>query len=234
MKKTIIILLIIAICAYGMCYIDYFIFKKQDVFPRLAIKSYNKENNQIVYKSLFYKLYYCKEDKTKTIIGYGEKAPSCNKKIIIKEGYYYNPAGLVISEDVLYLLMHKNIYTLDMINNISNEVDLANAKYVSETYGSVNYKELIDEFGSSEDNNSSYQLVIFPKFKKIDGVYDWVYDEDSEEKYCLISDAKSEFSLYKEGYCTSKVIIKKLDSKWCKHAKNSTLAFKTEFNKVCK
>lgn len=226
-KKIFILLITLVIFVTILSYIDYFVVKTKNTFPKISYKVVNKEKKMITYNSLFYKVWYCTEDKTTVIGDYSDPEPTCSNEYSFVDGYYTNESGIKISQKNLLIMIEDNIYTREMID-IMTEIDVKNAVYVAESYEKTFYKNLDTKKSTVNGETKEYSLVLFPTFKKSNDTYKWVYDESNlEEYYCISENDKGEktFSKYTDGYCESKFNTLELSEKWCSLYKNSTLVY---------
>ena len=77
-----------------------------------------------------------------------------------------------------------------------------------------------------EDN----YVVVFPEFVKVEGKYDWHYEEEYTDRvYCMEDrDGVEYFTRYNNGSCGKSYFKLKLDDKWCGKYKDSTLVYKED------
>jgi hypothetical protein len=226
-KKIFLLLIILVIIVVIFSYIDYFIVKTKNTFPKVSIKVIDKEKNMITYNAIFYKVWYCTADKTIRMGDYGDPQPSCSDAYSFINGYYINASGTKIPQRDILIMTEKNIYTREMID-IMTETDVKNAVYVAENYEKTLYKVLDSKKGKIKGESKEHSLVLFPTFKKFKDTYKWVYDESNlEEYYCMSENDKGEktFSKYTDGYCENMFNTLNFDEKWCSLYKNSTLVY---------
>ena len=219
MKKAIIIVLVILVLIGSFIYFDYFNVKTNNTSPKISIKE-NLTDDQILYKAVFYKVWYCKTNKTYTIGSYSDTDAVCPINYEYIDGYYTNAEGVKISKRDLQLLTNDGIYTSEMIETMSDNTQVQDAVHVAYDYGIYKYKKIDKE---SEDN---HELIVFPKFEEVDGNYKWIYDE--EDLYCLKDDS---FAKY-DTKCGKFEKIK-MDNKWCESYKTSTLVYEDNIEKYC-
>ena len=229
MKKLvrILIILFILIAVFGAAaYIDYFMIKGKNTYPKLAIKK--KLNEDVtVYTALLYKVWYCKTNDTYTIGGYDDKDAICPHDYEYVDGYYTNSIGIKISKKDIEMLSTNDIYTTEMIDNLSSEESVKNALHVVEAYMSKQYKSVNKKSEEGED------LVVFPTFKldKNTKKYSWVYDlDDTANYYCL---SNKQVAKYDGEECGNFEKIK-MDKEWCQSYEKSTLIYKNKIEDYCK
>lgn len=226
-KKMFLLLITLVIVVVIFSYLDYFLVKTKNTFPKVSIKVNDKDKNMVTYNAIFYKVWYCTKDKTTRIGDYGDPEPSCSDSYSFVDGYFTNSFGTKISQKDLLIMIDKNIYTRDMID-IMNETDVKNAIYVAEAYEKTLYKVLDSKKGKINGESKEYSVVLFPVFKKLNDTYKWTYDENNlEEYYCMSENDKGEktFSKYADGYCENMFNTLNFDEKWCSLYKNSTLVY---------
>ena len=224
--KILTIIFIVVFSIFCVAYLDFFIAKSRNTTPKLAIKKEINEN-LVVYNALLYKVWYCKTNDTITLGDYKDVDAVCPNKYTYENGFYKNSLGLSISEKDMTLI--SEIYTSEMIENMSSKSELEDAVYVAVNYGKTLYKKL-KEYNSYVKSPDDNYIVVFKNYKQNEkGKYEWVYDEDV--KYCLNS--KKEVALYEDTECGEYNKIK-LDDKWCKLYTNSTLVYKDNIGTLCK
>ncbi len=225
LNKIIIIVIIVIILISILIYFDYFIAKTRVSAPKISIKK-RLDENSYVYKSVFYKVWYCESNKTYTFGDYNDKDAICPKNYKYVEGYYTNEAGVKISKRDLQLLTNDGIYTSEMIENMTSEKLVEEAVSVAFNYGKYKYKK------TSDKTEDGYTLVLLPDFKEDKGNYKWIYDE--EKKYCLKEEnGITSLATYAENVCDKFEEIK-MDKTWCKNYENSTLIYEEGIDKLCK
>ena len=224
-KKVLIILFIVLIISFGASYIDYYIVKTKETLPKLAIKEEKNKEQMVIYKALFYKVWYCKAEGSIIIGDYSDKEAVCPKSYVFEEGYYTNLKGLKISKRDISLMIDKGIITSDAIDLMSTQDEINNAVYVAYNYGKSSFA-IVKDKTSSKINNA---LVVFGEFKEDkNGNYSWEYDEKNMTKYyCAKMSANKqeyEFAKYDDGKCGTTFSPIRLDEKWCKLYKNTALS----------
>lgn len=220
--KILIIIFITLIVIFSIIYIDYFNSKTNNTNPKLSVKVENE--NYILYKAIFYKVYYCKTNKKYVIADYDEEVV-CPNNYEYKDGYYTNREGVKISKDKLQLLTNDGVYTAEMIENFKTDKDVNNALIVASEFGNIRFK-IIDE---EED----YNIVKFASFEKVKENYDWVYLDENEE-YCLKGENYNyQKSKYDNEKCGKFEKIK-MSEEWCNLYKNSTLVYVKGIENLCK
>ena len=151
----------------SLIYFDYFNVKTNNTSPKISLKEEINEN-QILYKAVFYKVWYCKTNKTYTISPYSVADEVCPINYVYNDGYYTNAEGIKISKRDLQLLTNDGVYTSEMIETFNSNKQVEDAVHVAYNYGKYKYKTIEDE-----DN---YSLVAFPDFKEDNNNYKWIYD----------------------------------------------------------
>ena len=63
LKKIFIIIIVLLVVFSGVVYIDYFLVKTKNTFPKIAIKE-ELNDETTVYKAILYKVWYCKNNKS--------------------------------------------------------------------------------------------------------------------------------------------------------------------------
>ncbi len=228
LKKIIIITIVILVVIFVATYIDYFITKTNNTYPKISIKQ-KLSDNEFVYKAILYKVWYCDSNKTYTIGNYSDKDAICPKNYTYVDDFYTNESGIKISKRDLQLLTNDGVYSSEMVENMNTEKQVSEAVHVSEEYGKTKYKSLNKE---SEDG---YKLVLVPKFKSDkNGNYKWQYDDNENEYYCLRSDKnKNYLSKYNGEECEGFNKVK-MDSEWCTNYVNSMLVYEDNIEELCK
>lgn len=222
MKKVLIIIIVTLVLLASIVYIDYFNAKANSTSPKISLKE-NLDNNQILYKAVFYKVWYCKTNKTYTITSYSDVDPICPIDYRYVDGYYTNSEGIKISKRDLQLLTNDGIYTAEMIEAMNSNKQVEDAVHVAYNYGKYKYK-----FSSikSEDGN---KLVMLPDFSLEDDNYKWIYNEDN--LYCIKEKGNLLIAKY-ENKCGKYETIK-MDKDWCQNYKSSTLVYEDNIEKYC-
>lgn len=223
MKKVIITIIVILVVLSALVYFDYFYVKTNNTSPKISIKEEVNEN-QILYKAIFYKVWYCKTNKSYTIASYDEVDAVCPSNYAYVDGYYTNSEGIKISKRDLQLLVNNGIYTGDMVETINSNTMLESFVHVAYNYGKAKYKI------TSKKSSDGHKLVMLSEFKEDDDVYKWIYDE--EKLYCLKDN--NSIALYdsKEEKCGKYEKIK-MDSEWCSNYKTSTLVYEDNISSYC-
>lgn len=219
--KILIILFIIVLVIASIIYIDYFSSKTNNTSPKISIKEENE--NSILYKAFFYKVYYCKTNKKYVFADYDEEVV-CPNKYVYKNDYYTNSEGIKISKRDLQLLTNDGIYTSEMIESLKSDKQVKSATNVAYNFGINRYK-----ITSKEDD---YNLVVFPTFELVSNNYDWIYNE--EEVYCLKGENYNyQVSKYEDNKCEKYEKVKMSDE-WCNDYKTSTLIYVKGIENLCK
>ena len=224
--KKIIVILIVVILILGVCvYIDYFNTKTNNTSPKISIKE-DLDDDTVLYKAIFYKVWYCKSNNAYLIGSYDDKDAICPKNYKYVDGYYTNELNVKISKRDLQLLTSTGIYTSDMIESISSELMLENYVHVAFNYEKNKYKE------TNQKSSDGYKIIEFKTFKEVDNYYKWVDDE--ETLYCLKEDKeKKYYSILTDNKC-GKFEELKMDKRWCDNYKNSTLIYEEGIENYCK
>lgn len=229
-KKIILIIVGILVLISVFAYIDFFNTKANNTSPKMSIKEEIDENT-IVYKALFYKVWYCKSNKVYTIGDYSDRDVICPRDYSYDNGYYTNEQGIKISKRDLQLLTNDGVYTSEMIENMNSNSQIEDAIHVAYNYGLNNYKQLSSKEKSSDGN----KIVMLPVFKEVEGNFKWVYDEeDTNNYYCM---KEKDDSIYYAKYDNKKCgkfeeVV--MDEKWCSNYRNSTLISVEGIEKYCK
>ena len=100
-------------------FFDYFYTKTNNVAPKISLKE-EMDENTTVYKAIFYKVWYCKSNKSYYIGSYSDKDAICPKNYSYDNGYYTNELGVKISKRDLQLLTNDGVYTDEMIENMNS------------------------------------------------------------------------------------------------------------------
>lgn len=227
-RKILIIILILLLVGASVVYIDYFLMKQNNTYPKIALKEKLSEGSY-VYKAIFYKVWYCENTDVYTIGNYKDIDAVCMKEYKYDDkGYYTNESNLKISQRDLTLI--SEYYGHEVIENMNSKEVLENAVNVSYIYGRNKYKELLNDQNKNVVSNG-YNLVVLPDFVLNEGKYEWVYNE--EIKYCLKKDGNDEYLAEYNG--TKCLEFKKIeyDSTWCENYKSSKLGFDEKINKMC-
>ena len=220
-----IFLLIIA----GAVYIDFFISKKKNTYPKIAIKK-EIDSSLVVYNAPFYRVWYCKENNLYTIGDYNDSDAICRKEYTYENGYYVNGSNLIIAKRDLEMI--KDYYDSEVIELFNSESSIEEAVYVSSLYEKQNYKPVLDE-ENNEVKVGKTSLIRIPTFVEDEnGNFKWKLDDKT---YCLnIKDDKKYYSLYENEECSKDYTSLDLDTKWCTLYENSKLFYKKEINELCK
>ncbi len=222
--KFLLYILSVAIIIGCLTYLDYFYTKTNNVAPKISIKE-NLDENTVVYKSLFYKVWYCKSNKTYFIGSYSDKDAICPKSYSYVDGFYTNDLGVKISKRDLQLLTNDGVYTSEMIENMKDDNQVSDAVHVAYNYGLKKYKDI------NKKSSDGYKLVILPEFILEDDNYKWVYNEDKE--YCLKKDNDFYYLSEYDNECKKFEKIK-MDTKWCSLYETSTLVYEDKIENLCK
>lgn len=222
MKKFLIIVIVILVIIASLVYIDYFNVKTNNTSPKISLKE-KINDNQIIYKAVFYKVWYCKTNKTYTIGSYSDIDAVCPIDYAYVDDYYTNAEGIKISKRDLQLLTNDGIYTREMVEAMNSEKQVEEAVHVAYSYGKYKYKV------SSTKGNDGNKVVMLPDFKEEDGYYKWVYDE--EKLYCIKDGEKLSIADYSDK--CGKFEVVKMDEKWCEAYKTSTLIYEDKINRFC-
>ena len=97
-KKILFIVVIALLVITGALYIDFFFCKHRETHPRIAIKE-NINDNEVVYKAVFYKVWYCKTTKKYTLGGWGDVDAICPSDYEYEDGVYTNLALLLSDQN---------------------------------------------------------------------------------------------------------------------------------------
>lgn len=227
-KKIFIIVFTLLLILFALFYIDYFLVKTNNKVPKFSLKK--DEKDFIVYSAPFYKVWYCKDSKTVILGGYDDPDAICHKSYEYVDGYYTNSSGLKISEENLELITKNGIYTSEMVEAMKDEKEVQDAVFVADTYGRLVYKKKLDSKGNEIIVNKDNHVVVFPEFVKVEGKYDWHYEEEYTDRvYCMEDrDGVEYFTRYNNGSCGKSYFKLKLDDKWCGKYKDSTLVYKED------
>ncbi len=234
LKKIFIIIIVLLVVFSGVVYIDYFLVKTKNTFPKIAIKE-ELNDETTVYKAILYKVWYCKNNKSISIGNYSDRDAICPKKYTYENGYYKNNMGIVISKHDLELLISNSIYTSEMIEDINSENDLKDKVYVALTYGKTKYKKVEKDKREGLTLESGVELVVFPTFEQNGNEYSWVYNYNVDNFNCMKTekDKTKTFSKYENNTCGKEYQPLQFDSRWCSLYKNSTLIYKDDIEKLC-
>ncbi len=227
-KKIFIIVFTLLLILSALAYIDYFLVKTNNKVPKFSLKK--DEKDFIVYSAPFYKVWYCKDSKTVILGGYDDPDAICHKSYEYVDGYYTNSSGLKISEEDLELITKNGIYTSEMVEAMKDEKEVQDAVFVADTYGRLVYKKKLDSKGNEMMVGEDNYVVVFPEFVKVEGKYDWHYEEEYTDRvYCMEDrDGVEYFTRYNNGSCGKSYFKLKLDDKWCGKYKDSTLVYKED------
>ncbi len=227
LKKLLFVIFIFLLISAGCIYIDFFYSSRNNTHPRIAIKKEIDENLS-VYNAAFYRMWYCKTNKTYTLGDYKDSDAVCNPEYEFKNGYYTNGSEVKISKHDLMMLL--DIYDSEVIETLNSEEVVSNAVYVAENYAKLKYKQV--EENDKALKSGKYPLVNFPTFKEENNKYSWVYED--EERYCIdeTGDIKK-YASYTDGSCGE---FKNLtyDKKWCELYVNSKLYFDDKIAEICR
>ena len=234
LKKIFIIIIVLLVVFSGVVYIDYFLVKTKNTFPKISIKE-ELDDETTVYKAVLYKVWYCKNNKAISIGSYSDRDAICPKKYTYDNGYYKNNMGINISKRDLELLISAGVYTSEMIEDINSESDLKDKVYVATTYEQTKYKKVDKDKREGITLESGVELVVFPTFESNGGEYSWVYDYNEENYNCMKTDKNKTkvFSRFENGKCGDDYQKLQFDDKWCSLYKNSTLIYKDDIEKLC-
>ncbi len=228
--KILFVIFIFLLVIAGGVYIDFFIAKSQNTYPKISIKK-RIDDSLSVYNAPFYRVWYCKDNDTYTIGDYSDSDAVCSITYVYDGGYYTNGAELKIPKKSLEMI--KKNYDPEVIELFNNESSINDAVYVSEKYAKLDYNEVKDENGKVVKVDK-YTLIRIPDFKEVNDKYAWVYDDKKE--YCLdIKDNKKYYALYneEEGTCGEFELLD-IDEKWCSLYVNSKFSFDEELVEKCK
>jgi hypothetical protein len=224
MKKVIkylAIFLAILVIISLIVYIDYFSANKNSTNPKISLKE--ESENYIIYKSFFYRVYYCKSNRRYIFADYEEEVV-CPNNYTYKDGYYTNSEGIKISKRDLQLLTNDGIYTSEMIESFKSDSQVSKAVSVAYEYG-INKFKITDEY-------DDYNLAVLPSFTEEDDNYDWTYNE--EDFYCIKGDNYNyQISKYENNKC-GKYEQVKMSNEWCENYKSSTLVYVKGIENLCK
>ena len=220
--KYLIVIFVIVIVFFSIVYIDYFNAKKNNTNPKISIMV--ESENYILYKALFYRVYYCRTNKKNIIASYNEEV-ICPNNYEYQNGIYTNREGIKISKNKLQLLTNDGVYTSEMIENFKTDKEVDEALNVASEYGKIRYKVI--------DEEDEYNIVRFPTFESVNDNYDWVYpDEDNE--YCLKGENYNyQVAKYENEKCGKYEKIT-MSEKWCESYKKSTLVYVKGVENLCK
>ena len=227
-KKILIIILVLLILGGGIVYIDYFLVKTKNIVPKLSIKE-EQNADLIVYKAIFYKVWYCKTNDTITLGNYNDPDAICPREYEYVDGYYTNSLGVSISQKDLELIKN-GIYTSEMIEAMKSESEVKDAVYIAYNYGKIKYQKALDENKKELKSSNGMNLIVFPEFIEENGEYKWIYN--SEKYYCL-NETDNTYSEYIEEKCDQNYQKITLDKEWCGKYKNSILVYNDEIKKIC-
>ena len=129
-KKILIIFIVVLAVISIAAYIDYFITKTNNTYPKIAIKK-KIDDNTTVYTALLYKVWYCDSNKTYTVGSYSDKAAICPKNYSYTDGYYTNESGIKISKKDLQMLTNDGVYSSEMIENMNSDKQVEEALHVA-------------------------------------------------------------------------------------------------------
>ena len=221
MKKFLIIFFILVIVVFSLVYVDYFNTKTNNTYPKLALKSENED--AVVYSAILYKVFYCKANKKYMLASYQE-GNVCPKNYEYVNDEYENAHGIKISKRDLQLLTNDGVYTSEMIENMTSNKQVEDAVHVAYNYLKNIYKVV--------NETESNKIIIFPEFKSNNGNYEWVYEEEEDNYYCLSKDELS-YAKYGNEKCGTYEKFE-MDKEWCENYKNSTLIYEDKIEELCK
>ena len=220
--KCLIFVFILILLIFSIVYLDYYSARANGNNPKISIKEEN--DNYILYKAAFYKVYYCKTNKKYIFADYKENVV-CPRNYNYNNGYYTNSEEINISKKDLQLLLSDGVYTSEMIEHLKTESEVKNAVYVANNFGLLKYKAL--------EETEEYNVVIFPTFDKSNNNYEWLYNDDSE-KYCLKGENYNYYlARYIDDKC-GKYEKVKMEDNWCELYSNSTLVYVKGIENLCK
>ena len=227
LRKILIIIIVLLVVIAAADYIDYFIAKSRNTYPKISIKK-ELSDESIVYNAILYKVWYCKTNDTYTIGSYNDKDAICPHNYEYVDGYYTNSLGIKISKKDLQMISSYDIYTTEMIDNMSSEAQINSAVHVAKEYvEKTKYKT------TGKKTEDGIELVVFPSFtlNKDTGDYSFTYDIEDEKNYwCLNNNG---VATYNEGVCGEFKKIK-MDEEWCSSYENSTLVYENKIADLCK
>ena len=228
-KKVLFILFIILLIIAGSVYIDFFIASKNNTHPKISIKK-DLGDGLTVYNAVFYRMWYCKENKTYTLGDYDDPDAICKIVYDYDKGYYTNGADLKISKHDLEMI--RDVYDSEVIETMNSDTAINNAVYVAEEYKKLDYKPVVEN--EKELKQGKYPIVVFPVFKENGDDYKWV---DGEDRYCIDDTDETsgikKYAPYEDNKCGEFVNLT-YNKEWCELYTNSKLYFDEEINKLCK
>lgn len=218
MRKLLSLIIIVLIVFSGVVYIDYFLVKTQNKVPKISIKEKVADKNMVIYKAIFYKVWYCENDKKFVIGSYDDPDATCSSNIAFDDGYYINESGAKISKRDYTIMRTNDIYSDEDIKLMSSS-DINDAIYVVTEYENKKYK-VYREF-------TGLKTVYFPSFNET--TLTWEYNDEEPVYYCLFDD--NSISLYVRGSgCSSDKTEFKFDSKFCSLYEKSTIKTFDDWN----
>ena len=225
LKKVLLILVIVFVLFSAVAYVDYFVVVKRTTFPKIALKE-NINSDLVVYKSIFYKVWYCKLNDTYTIGDYSDKDAICDNTLKYdKEGNYTNALNVKIDSENMKLI--SNFYSYEDISKMSEE-EVKDSLYVIENAYKVNFKYYLDSDGDKQETHSGYYLIQFPKYKLNGDDVEWIY----EDKYYCINE-NNEIAEYDESMECGTFTSIGLEKKWCELYKKSKFSENKQAKKLC-
>ena len=225
LKLMSLILLIAAVLFSAAVYIDYFVVTSRTTYPKISLKKELSEN-LLVYNSVFYRVWYCKINKTYTIGNYSDMDAICSNTLKYdSNGDYTNAKDVKIEADNMKLI--SNFYSYEAIG-IMNSEEVEDAIYVAKNAYKVKFKYLLDSTGDKMETHSGYNIIQFPKFELNNkDEYEWVFDN---EYYCI--DSKNQIASYEDEECGEFVSLG-IESRWCKLYKFTNLSDSKEAKRLC-
>jgi len=229
LKKILILIFILFIIVGFAVYIDYFISKIKDTYPKISImKKIN--DNEDVYNAVFYRVWYCKTNNKYTIGSYSDTDAICPIDYVYEKGYYTNAAGVQISKRDLELI--SEVMTSEMIENISSSSMLSDIVSVAYDYGKLNYELYTDENNNTFKSPNGYNIVVFYDFIESKSEYKW--DLDYNKKYC--------FNIYKgipyralyDGVACGQFEKVLVGENWCSLYDKTMLVYDEKAISLCK
>ena len=232
MKKFVRLLIFLAVLIAilgAAAYIDYFITKSKGTYPKIAI-SKKLSDEAVVYNAVFYRVWYCKTNNEYTIGSYADKDAICPHNYEYEDGYYTNALGIKISKKDLQLISSYDIYTTEMIDNMSSDAQVQSAVHVASEYIEKTKYQSVNK--KSEDGE---ELIVFPEFvfDEETGNYSWKYNTEDESKYyCMSGNSFAKYDIEEEE-CGSFSKVK-MDEEWCSSYELSTLVYENKIEQFCK
>lgn len=224
--KLISLILLVAVVLFSAAvYIDYFVVTRRTTYPKIALKK-ELSDDLLVYNSVFYRVWYCKINKTYTIGNYSDMDAICSNTLKYdKNGDYTNANDVKIESNNMKLI--SSFYSYEAIGIMSSD-EVEDAIYVANNAYKVKFKYLLDSDGDKVETHSGYNLIQFPKYELNNkDEYEWVYSKDY---YCL--DGNGQIAPYQDEECGSFVSIG-IDSRWCNLYKSTNLSDSKEAKMLC-